>query len=158
MEEYGHKLYARRAESAGVPAGENWDYAGVLRRYMARWLDWLLLLLMGAAAALAANVLPADLRATALDTLGVLGWPLIGLYFVLFTGLRGQTPGKKALKVKVIDGRGNAPGLWRALLRETLGVAISYFLPLSYLWAIWDKKKQTFHDKIAGTYVILAED
>jgi uncharacterized RDD family membrane protein YckC len=27
-------------------------------------------------------------------------------------------------------------------------------LLLGYLWAAWDPKKQTWHDKLAGTYVV----
>lgn len=41
------------------------------------------------------------------------------------------------------------------LLRETLGKFVSsLFLGLGMFWAIWDKDRQTWHDKIAGTVVI----
>jgi uncharacterized RDD family membrane protein YckC len=43
------------------------------------------------------------------------------LYYWLFTGLTGQTIGKKLLKTKVVNTRGKRPGLVRALWRETMG-------------------------------------
>jgi uncharacterized RDD family membrane protein YckC len=29
---------------------------------------------------------------------------------------------------------------------------------LGYFWAAWDRKRQTWHDKIAGTYVVKIEE
>ena len=76
------------------------------------------------------------------------------LYYWLFTGLKGQTPGKMAVGIKVIDAGGNVPGLGRAALRETVGKIISAIpLFLGYFWVAWDPKKQGWHDKLAGTYV-----
>ena len=39
---------------------------------------------------------------------------------------------------------------------RTLGYAVSVFFVtfLGFLWALWDKKNQAWHDKIAGTVVI----
>lgn len=76
-------------------------------------------------------------------------------YPVFFTGKYGQTPGKMLLHVKVIRlSDGATPGYLRAFLREIIGKILSSFFLLGYLWAIWDKRKQTWHDKIAGTIVI----
>ncbi len=78
-------------------------------------------------------------------------------YYVCFIAFKGQTPGKMIMKVKVV--RENdftvKVGFWKALLRETIGKIISSLLIcLGYLWMLWDGKKQTWHDKIAGTIVI----
>jgi uncharacterized RDD family membrane protein YckC len=64
--------------------------------------------------------------------------------------------GKKALKIKVIKlDSGQAPGYGGAALREIIGKLVSSFVfGLGYLWAIWDSRKQTWHDKIAGTVVV----
>lgn len=77
-------------------------------------------------------------------------------YSVYFIGKRGQTPGKMILKLKVVNiGTPNPPGFIRAFLREIIGKPISaFFFLLGFFWAIWDSKKQTWHDKIAGTVVI----
>jgi uncharacterized RDD family membrane protein YckC len=77
------------------------------------------------------------------------------LYYWLFTGLKGQTPGKMIVGIKVADMSGNKPGLLRAALREIPGKIISTIaFYIGFLWIAWDKKKQGFHDKLATTYVI----
>ncbi|MEC8486226.1 MAG: RDD family protein, partial [Actinomycetota bacterium] len=44
---------------------------------------------------------------------------------------------------------------WRAFGRELFGNVISgQILYLGYLWMIWDKDRQTWHDKVAGTIVV----
>jgi len=77
------------------------------------------------------------------------------LYHWLFIGLRGQTPGKMAVGIKVVDAQGNRPTLRVAALREVLGKVIStVVLFLGFLWIDIDKQKQGWHDRIADTYVI----
>ena len=86
---------------------------------------------------------------------GAVGLVLNLAYYVLFTGLRGQTPGKMAVGITVIDERGNVPGLTRALIREVPGKLLSGLaLGLGFVWVAWDEKKQGWHDKIAKTYVV----
>ena len=77
-------------------------------------------------------------------------------YYTYFTGKNGQTPGKKALNIKVINPDTTfPPGYGYAFLREVIGKPISSFcFGLGYLWVLWDDKKQTWHDKIAHTVVI----
>ncbi|MEE8443534.1 MAG: RDD family protein [Dehalococcoidia bacterium] len=78
-----------------------------------------------------------------------------GLYYWLFTGLKGQTIGKMALGIRVVDAQGNKPGLGRAALRESIGKTISTLvLMIGYLWVFWDKRKQGWHDKLAHTFVV----
>ncbi len=82
---------------------------------------------------------------------------LVLAYFVLFTGLRGQTPGKMLLGIRVVDERGALPGLRRAIMREIIGKLISStILYIGFLAPLWDRQRQAWHDKIAGTYVVPA--
>lgn len=77
------------------------------------------------------------------------------LYYWLFTGLRGQTLGKMAVGIKVVNAQGDRPGLGVAAMREILGKFISTIgLCLGFLWIAWNKQKQGWHDTIAGTYVV----
>ncbi len=77
------------------------------------------------------------------------------LYYVLLTTMRGQTLGKMALGIQVIDRRGNIPSLGTVLLREIVGKFLSgLVLYLGYVWAGWDREKRGWHDHIASTYVI----
>ncbi len=76
-------------------------------------------------------------------------------YAVFFTGYCGQTPGKMALRIKVIRTDGSPLGYGRAALREVLGKFISgILLGIGYLMVAFDSQKQGLHDKIADTYVI----
>ena len=82
---------------------------------------------------------------------------LLWLYYWLFTGLKGQTPGKMVLGIKVVNARGERPGLGIAAMREVLGKLISAIaLCLGFLWIAWDREKQGWHDKIADTHVVKA--
>lgn len=84
-------------------------------------------------------------------------FPVSWLYYWLFTGLKGQTPGKMVVGIKVVDARGDRVGLGVAALREILGKTLSaYVLCIGFLWIIGDRKKQGWHDKIASTYVVKA--
>ena len=79
-------------------------------------------------------------------------------YYWLFTGLKGQTPGKMLVGIKVVNVQGNRPGLASAALREIPGKLVSAIVFfLGFLWIAWDRQKQGWHDKIAITYVVKAE-
>jgi uncharacterized RDD family membrane protein YckC len=70
----------------------------------------------------------------------------------------GQTIGKGLTGARVIRREsGQSLGAGRGLLR-TLGYIFSLVpFGLGFLWAIWDKDKQTWHDKIAGSVVVRGE-
>jgi uncharacterized RDD family membrane protein YckC len=77
-------------------------------------------------------------------------------YFIYFEGgPSGQTLGKKALNIRVVDYATGGPlGYGKAFLRYIGRIASQVVCYLGYLWMIWDKEKQTWHDKIAGTVVV----
>lgn len=78
-------------------------------------------------------------------------------YFVFYQEYAGQTLGKKALGIKVVDLNGKKPTYMTFFLREIIGKFISGLVfGLGYLWILWDPKKQGWHDKIASTYVVKA--
>lgn len=75
-------------------------------------------------------------------------------YSVLFTGLVGQTPGKRAVGIKMVLADGRVPAVGRAFLREVVGKFLSgLVLCVGYLWMLWDAERQCWHDKPAGTRV-----
>jgi len=81
------------------------------------------------------------------------------LYFVYFTHQNQATPGKALLKLRVAGKKQEKLPLLRALLRETIGKVVSGILfPLGYVWMVWDKDKQAWHDKIAHSYVYRTGD
>lgn len=87
----------------------------------------------------------------------VLGLVLLGGAFVGWIYLLGfgVTPGKAAVGLRVRRTDGTLPGIPAMLLREWIAKYISaLFFYLGYLWAIFDRDRQAWHDKIAGTVVV----
>ena len=79
----------------------------------------------------------------------------IPIYNIISLAKYGTTLGKRLLKIKVVSASQNKLSLSQIIIRETIGRMISgSFAGLGYLWALWDEKKQTWHDKIANTYVV----
>ena len=87
------------------------------------------------------------------------------VYFIVFEGRTGQTWGKQALGLVVLAEDGTPCGYGRATSRELLGrvliggFAWLFVLPglLSYLAALWDPERQTWHDRIVQTIVVRVE-
>ena len=82
---------------------------------------------------------------------------LLGIaYTVYFEGSgSGQTVGKKLLNIRVIDfGTGGSLGYGRAFVRYVGRILSSIPLYLGYLWMLWDREKQTWHDKLSNAVVV----
>ena len=80
-------------------------------------------------------------------------------YFTYFHGATGRTPGKMLLGLQVYCADGTPISFGTAFLRA-VGYLVSSLLgtiPLGFIWAAFDQKKQAWHDKIAGTVVIIKE-
>lgn len=89
---------------------------------------------------------------------GVVGF-LIGLlyYWYFWTRNNGQTPGKSIMKIRVIKKDGTPITDADAIVRG-IGYSISgAVFGLGFLWALWDDQRQTWHDKLASTYVVKAD-
>ena len=80
-------------------------------------------------------------------------------YFTYFEGgPTGQTLGKKAIGIRVYDFReGGSIGYGRGLLRQFGKWLSAIPLGLGYFWMLWDKEKQCWQDKIAGSVVVPAD-
>jgi uncharacterized RDD family membrane protein YckC len=75
-------------------------------------------------------------------------------YFILPTIIWGRTPGKWVAGIVVVDSDGRTPGP-AAIPREMIGKLVSFLAGgVGIIWLIFDPKKQGWHDKIAGTYVV----
>jgi uncharacterized RDD family membrane protein YckC len=78
-------------------------------------------------------------------------------YWGKFEGERGQSPGKKALGIRVVHQHTGRPiGFGRAVGRMFARYLSSQVLYLGYLWMLWDDNKQTWHDKIVSSIVVKA--
>ena len=85
----------------------------------------------------------------------LIGLPVSIAYFTYLFG-NGQTLGMKAMKIKLCGTDGTYPiGYGKGFLRW-IGMIISgLVIYIGFLWILIDKDKQGWHDKIAGTYVVV---
>lgn len=83
--------------------------------------------------------------------------PLILAYWYIGTALGGAW-GKRIFGLRILKYEDGArPGFGTAAIRVLITWLISFISIaslLDHLWAIWDKDKQTWHDKAAGTVVV----
>ncbi|HZA34268.1 MAG TPA: RDD family protein [Vicinamibacterales bacterium] len=77
-------------------------------------------------------------------------------YSVYFIGSgSGQTPGMRLLNIRAVDAvTGGRVDYGRAFVRYLVGIVSQLSCYLGYFWMLWDTEKQTWHDKVAGTYVV----
>ncbi len=76
-------------------------------------------------------------------------------YSYYFWTTSGQTPGKMAMGLKVVNAENGALLEPSAALLRYVGYFVSGIaLGLGYLWVLWDPKHDAWHDKIAKTKVI----
>ena len=152
----------RRNEALGLPTGAR--LAPMWRRVLAQVLDQLVVIVPVVVVALLLGVRNSD------DLTGHTFAINAGVVLSAFTyefvmiGAWGRTVGKFALGTRVVRIDTGGPLLWwssaiRALVPLAAGVipGIGMFLSLVvYAGAFWDRRRQGWHDKAAGTIVVLA--
>jgi uncharacterized RDD family membrane protein YckC len=137
----------------------NWssspEFAGFWQRTAAFLIDWLMVtvitvpLIVLVFGANYFSLEPAT-RAWDLATLLVVGAVVIG-----FWRYCGATPGKLALDIKIVDAKtGGPPSTWRLVVRFLCYFVSAAPIYLGFIWIAIDRRKQGWHDKIAGTVVI----
>jgi uncharacterized RDD family membrane protein YckC len=85
----------------------------------------------------------------------LLTWVMPAVAVVLFWVHRSATPGKMALRLRILDAKSRAQPSTRQFIVRYLGYYVSLFpLGLGILWIAFDARKQGFHDKLAGTVVV----
>lgn len=77
-------------------------------------------------------------------------------YFIVPTGIFGRTIGKWVAGISVVDEDGNKPGVAVAIPREVVGRFVATIaFGIGIIWVVFDKNHQGWHDKMAGTYVVV---
>jgi uncharacterized RDD family membrane protein YckC len=134
------------ADESYTGNGPSGPRAGFWRRFAGALIDGIILGIVGFVVRLA---------------LGAGGGSGIGLavaavYFTLLIGRdQGQTLGQMVMGIRVIDfGGGGAIGYGRAFLRWVVSYVSGIVILLGYLWMLWDREKQTWHDKAANAVVV----
>ncbi len=161
---YGQYGYAQQQYGQVAPYGpyaQASPYAAPSPDMLGSWLQrvgaTLIDVLVVAPPSIVANVLlvtgngsPLLLNLLSLITLGLFIWN-----YCIRQGGKGQTIGKQVLGIKLVRETDGQPigGLW-CLLRAFCHVLDALPICVGYLWPLWDKKRQTFTDKIMHTLVV----
>ena len=156
---------------ATLGTGDSVELASSGARLGARVLDfiimvvgYLILALVGFSAAFGGDFEEESLSTGAFLAAALI-FGIVGvLYEVTLIAVRGQTLGKMATSIKVVradnglvPGWGKSIGRW--IIPAALGLIplVGWILSLLvYLSLLWDKVRQGWHDKAAGTLVIKA--
>jgi len=88
------------------------------------------------------------------DLAPLIGVLLYGIIYVLFLWKSGQTPGKKAYEIKVVDATSHKKlTLLQAILRF-IGFLFSATILIGLILPFYRKDKRSLHDLIANTVVL----
>ena len=84
---------------------------------------------------------------------------LPALAVILFWKYRGATPGKMAISARIVNATsGGAPSTGQLVGRYFAYLVSALPFGLGFIWIAIDRRKQGFHDKLAGTMVIYDDD
>jgi len=80
------------------------------------------------------------------------------VYFVGYWAKSGQTFGKTVMGIRIVSADGTPLSWGKAFLRYIGYIVSGIVLSLGFLWLAFDSKRQGWHDKIAGTYVLMGDE
>jgi uncharacterized RDD family membrane protein YckC len=147
------------------------EYAGFWRRFVAAVFDalWLfgiiIFFLINVVDDTNYLVLPDNVLA-ALPMLEKFQWQgflvenILPIILILWLWLKyAATPGKLLVDCEIVDADTGKPIDFQQALLRYIAYTISLIpFGLGFLWILWDKRKQGWHDKIAGTVVIIHDE
>ena len=134
------------------PPHESHELAGLSSRLMAVIIDSFLLLLLLLLIFFVLVLVSGDGSESIMQAIGFAIPVAYNWYF--WTRRDGQTPGKFAMSIRVIKADGTPINDTDAVIRAIGYNVSSIVCGLGYIWAIFDKNNQTWHDKLARTYVV----
>jgi uncharacterized RDD family membrane protein YckC len=111
-----------------------------------------------AALALDAVAIAVIVQLLSLDRHGELGDRLLVffalIYHVGFWTWKGTTPGGMICQLRLVRIDGRPLEFAESLVRGLTGIFSLVIAGLGFLWMLWDPEGQTWHDRVAGTYVV----
>jgi uncharacterized RDD family membrane protein YckC len=159
LEQAVSRTITRPMETIFEPVGQTVEVIGFTKRLAALSIDFIILTMLwvcrdfgiGLVAGVGWSEAAVGLTDVLLGSLSIL---IFIAYYVVFWATSGQTPGKMAMRIKVIRADGSSVSWGKAFLRFIGYIISSLALSLGFVWAAFDAKRQGWHDKIAGTYVV----
>jgi len=156
-------LESSSSSSPDAPVARSFAYVGFWKRAVAVVIDVLILCVVSVPLLIA--IYGRAYVASARDG-GLAGfWDFViqvvmpAVATILFWKYRGATPGKMVISARVVDAEtGGTPGTARLVGRYFAYIVSMLPLGLGFIWVAFDRRKQGFHDKLAGTVVIENDD
>jgi uncharacterized RDD family membrane protein YckC len=142
-----------------TPSGPR--YVGFWKRLLAFFIDTLILVTVFVTIAIAIYgrryvQLASQGQTLLFDVLVQFVLPAVAA--ILFWRYRGATPGKMLVSARIVDAATlGAPSTGKLIGRYFAYIVSSIFM-LGFVWIAFDKRKQGWHDKLAGTVVIQEDD
>lgn len=118
------------------------------RRLGALLIDWMPIFFL-------VGMLPDRFLFINIDAMG--GFLRIALgvaYFTSFITWRGTTLGGMVLGLRVVRVDGRPIDRTVALVRAIAAILSGLCMGIGWFWACWDERRQTWHDRLAGTVVV----
>jgi uncharacterized RDD family membrane protein YckC len=136
---------------------ENVEYAGFWVRVGATFIDTILLMII--TIPLVTMFYGQDYFTGNTNSFGLLdlliNYLLPAVAVLLFWTYKSATPGKMFFNLKIVDARTGDKPTTGQLVGRYFGYYVSIIpFMLGIIWVAFDKRKQGFHDKLAGTVVI----
>jgi uncharacterized RDD family membrane protein YckC len=150
----------RPAAAAQAPVDHHSEAAGFGLRYGAWMFDFLITLI---AIMFFTFILTAVSRQSVVGSnrdlviVAALTLLLFVFNFVVLAGSNGQSAGMRILGIYVVRLDGRPFTIKDAAVRHLVGYPLSsvaFFL--GFLWMLWDPRQQGWHDKLAGTVVVMS--
>ena len=148
--------------SSSAETAPRFEYAGFWQRFVAFLIDAFILLVISVPLLLAIygkGYFSQEREAFAglWDFLIQVVFPAVAA--ILFWRYRGATPGKMAISARIVDAKtGAAPSTGKLVVRYFAYLVSSLPFGLGFVWIAIDRRKQGWHDKIAGTPVVYDDD
>ena len=159
------RVQSQPSTQVGAEPGHESDtqirYAGFWIRTGAAIIDSLLVLMV--VMPLLTSIYGTDYWLTEVNMQGpldaLINYVLPAVAVILFWVYKSATPGKMLTKLKIVDAR----TLGHPTTPQFVGRYLGYYLAtlpllLGIIWVAFDKRKQGWHDKLAGTVVIHREE
>lgn len=140
----------------GATLSTDMVYAGFWIRFLAKFVDGIILQIVNFVVRLiflGTSPDPGKQAAMVWITLGI-SMLIAASYSIFFVGKFGATPGKMALRLRVVTATGGKVSYARAAGRYFSEFLSSIILMIGYIMAAFDEEKRALHDRICDTRVI----
>jgi uncharacterized RDD family membrane protein YckC len=143
---------------SGLTSFATLQYAGVWNRFAAVFLDWIIIAIpvwiISIMVALGASQVPVEVRPfTNLLTLPLM-FVQLGYEGLMYSNKNGQTLGKIAMRVRVVQPDGSPITTGQAWGRASMKFVMGCLCFVDYIPAFFTAERTTLHDMVAGTRVV----